>query len=86
MDSIFVARMFAPLSGVPEDPANGEAQLRCLGLLAHYGAINRRAYGSASRKGGDGLGPAFCFSGRRRLRESSSQRGSEGRVSQSAMA
>ena len=32
------ARMFAPLSGVPEDPATGSAGCAVVGLLAHYGA------------------------------------------------
>jgi trans-2,3-dihydro-3-hydroxyanthranilate isomerase len=31
------ARMFAPLSGVPEDPATGSANCTLGGLLAHYG-------------------------------------------------
>jgi trans-2,3-dihydro-3-hydroxyanthranilate isomerase len=31
------ARMFAPLSGVPEDPATGSANCALAGLLAHYG-------------------------------------------------
>jgi len=30
------ARMFAPLSGVPEDPATGSANCALAGLLAHY--------------------------------------------------
>ena len=30
------ARMFAPLSGVPEDPATGSASCALAGLLAHY--------------------------------------------------
>jgi trans-2,3-dihydro-3-hydroxyanthranilate isomerase len=30
------ARMFAPLSGVPEDPATGSANCTLAGLLAHY--------------------------------------------------
>jgi trans-2,3-dihydro-3-hydroxyanthranilate isomerase len=30
------ARMFAPLSGVPEDPATGSANCALGGLLAHY--------------------------------------------------
>jgi trans-2,3-dihydro-3-hydroxyanthranilate isomerase len=30
------ARMFAPLSGVPEDPATGSANCTLGGLLAHY--------------------------------------------------
>src|SRR5215510_3318620 len=30
------ARMFAPLSGVPEDPATGSANCAVAGLLAHY--------------------------------------------------
>lgn len=30
------ARMFAPLSGVPEDPATGSANCAIAGLLAHY--------------------------------------------------
>jgi trans-2,3-dihydro-3-hydroxyanthranilate isomerase len=30
------ARMFAPLSGVPEDPATGSASCAVAGLLAHY--------------------------------------------------
>lgn len=30
------ARMFAPLDGVPEDPATGSAQLALAGLLSHY--------------------------------------------------
>lgn len=30
------ARMFAPLSGVPEDPATGSANCALVGLLAHY--------------------------------------------------
>ena len=30
------ARMFAPLSGVPEDPATGSATCALAGLLAHY--------------------------------------------------
>ena len=30
------ARMFAPLSGVPEDPATGSANCELAGLLAHY--------------------------------------------------
>jgi trans-2,3-dihydro-3-hydroxyanthranilate isomerase len=29
------ARMFAPLSGVPEDPATGSATCAVVGLLAH---------------------------------------------------
>ena len=32
------ARMFAPLSGVPEDPATGSANCALVGLLAHYSA------------------------------------------------
>jgi trans-2,3-dihydro-3-hydroxyanthranilate isomerase len=32
------ARMFAPLSGVPEDPATGSATCALAGLLAHYSA------------------------------------------------
>jgi trans-2,3-dihydro-3-hydroxyanthranilate isomerase len=32
------ARMFAPLSGVPEDPATGSANCALAGLLAHYDA------------------------------------------------
>jgi len=32
------ARMFAPLSGVPEDPATGSANCALAGLLAHYNA------------------------------------------------
>ena len=32
------ARMFAPLSGVPEDPATGSATCALAGLLAHYAA------------------------------------------------
>jgi trans-2,3-dihydro-3-hydroxyanthranilate isomerase len=32
------ARMFAPLSGVPEDPATGSANSALAGLLAHYNA------------------------------------------------
>ncbi|MFZ0545123.1 MAG: PhzF family phenazine biosynthesis protein [Candidatus Promineifilaceae bacterium] len=36
------ARMFAPLSGVPEDPATGSASCVIAGLLAHY---DRRADG-----------------------------------------
>ncbi|MGH8674442.1 MAG: PhzF family phenazine biosynthesis protein, partial [Burkholderiales bacterium] len=32
------ARMFAPLSGVPEDPATGSANCALAGLLAHYAA------------------------------------------------
>jgi len=30
------ARMFAPLAGVPEDPATGSANCALGGLLAHY--------------------------------------------------
>jgi trans-2,3-dihydro-3-hydroxyanthranilate isomerase len=30
------ARMFAPLSGIPEDPATGSANCALAGLLAHY--------------------------------------------------
>ena len=30
------ARMFAPLDGVPEDPATGSANCALAGLLAHY--------------------------------------------------
>lgn len=30
------ARMFAPLDGVPEDPATGSANCALIGLLAHY--------------------------------------------------
>ena len=30
------ARMFAPLDGVPEDPATGSANCALVGLLAHY--------------------------------------------------
>jgi trans-2,3-dihydro-3-hydroxyanthranilate isomerase len=30
--------MFAPLSGVPEDPATGSATCALAGLLAHYSA------------------------------------------------
>jgi trans-2,3-dihydro-3-hydroxyanthranilate isomerase len=30
------ARMFAPLAGVPEDPATGSANCALVGLLAHY--------------------------------------------------
>jgi trans-2,3-dihydro-3-hydroxyanthranilate isomerase len=30
------ARMFAPLSGVPEDPATGSASCAVAGLLAHF--------------------------------------------------
>jgi trans-2,3-dihydro-3-hydroxyanthranilate isomerase len=30
------ARMFAPLSGVPEDPATGSANCALAGLLAHF--------------------------------------------------
>jgi len=37
------ARMFAPLSGVPEDPATGSANCALAGLLAHY---NPQANGS----------------------------------------
>jgi trans-2,3-dihydro-3-hydroxyanthranilate isomerase len=36
------ARMFAPLSGVPEDPATGSANCALAGLLAHY---NEKANG-----------------------------------------
>jgi trans-2,3-dihydro-3-hydroxyanthranilate isomerase len=36
------ARMFAPLSGVPEDPATGSASCAVVGLLAH---LNERANG-----------------------------------------
>jgi trans-2,3-dihydro-3-hydroxyanthranilate isomerase len=32
------ARMFAPLGGVPEDPATGSAGCAVVGLLTHYGA------------------------------------------------
>ena len=37
------ARMFAPLSGVPEDPATGSASCAVAGLLAHHsGQANGR--------------------------------------------
>jgi len=39
------ARMFAPLSGVPEDPATGSANCALAGLLAHY---NEKSNGSFS--------------------------------------
>ena len=39
------ARMFAPLSGVPEDPATGSANCPLAGLLAHY---NQDSNGSFS--------------------------------------
>jgi len=39
------ARMFAPLSGVPEDPATGSANCALAGLLAHY---NEQPSGSFS--------------------------------------
>ena len=39
------ARMFGPLSGVPEDPATGSANCALAGLLAHY---DERASGSFS--------------------------------------
>jgi trans-2,3-dihydro-3-hydroxyanthranilate isomerase len=39
------ARMFAPLSGVPEDPATGSANCALAGLLAHY---NQQPDGSFS--------------------------------------
>jgi trans-2,3-dihydro-3-hydroxyanthranilate isomerase len=32
------ARMFGPMSGVPEDPATGSANCALAGLLAHYNA------------------------------------------------
>src|SRR5205085_6255164 len=39
------ARMFGPMSGVPEDPATGSANCALAGLLAHY---NERASGAFS--------------------------------------
>jgi trans-2,3-dihydro-3-hydroxyanthranilate isomerase len=38
------ARMFAPLSGVPEDPATGSAGCALAGLLTHYDARAEGAY------------------------------------------
>src|SRR5262249_40389406 len=35
-DAEIHARMFAPLSGVPEDPATGSAGCAVVGLLAHH--------------------------------------------------
>ena len=32
-------RMFAPLDGVPEDPATGSANCALVGMLAHYGTV-----------------------------------------------
>src|SRR5436190_15177754 len=38
------ARMFAPLSGVPEDPATGSASCALAGLLAHYKEESRGTF------------------------------------------
>jgi trans-2,3-dihydro-3-hydroxyanthranilate isomerase len=38
------ARMFAPLSGVPEDPATGSANCALAGFLAHYSPDSNRNF------------------------------------------
>lgn len=38
------ARMFAPLDGVPEDPATGSATCALAGLLAHYNEANTGSF------------------------------------------
>ena len=46
------ARMFAPTTGVPEDPATGSANCALAGLLAHYSAVET---GHASLKIAQGV-------------------------------
>ena len=46
------ARMFAPLDGIPEDPATGSANCALAGLLAHY---HHHATRSFSWKIGQGI-------------------------------
>src|SRR5204863_9991608 len=45
-------RMFAPLYGVPEDPATGSANITLIGLLAHF---DRRADLTLSKTIGQGF-------------------------------
>ncbi len=46
------SRMFAPLFGVPEDPATGSANVTLIGLLAH---LDKRADLSLSKTIGQGF-------------------------------
>jgi len=46
------SRMFAPLFGVPEDPATGSANVSLIGLLAH---LDKRADLTLSRTIGQGF-------------------------------
>ena len=46
------SRMFAPLFGVPEDPATGSANVSLIGLLAH---LDKRADLSLSKVIGQGF-------------------------------
>ena len=38
------ARMFAPLDGVPEDPATGSANCALAGLLSHYSEVSTGSF------------------------------------------
>ena len=50
-------RMFAPLFGVPEDPATGSANVTLIGLLAHHGP-ERRSHAVEDDRPGLRHGPA----------------------------
>ena len=60
------ARMFAPLSGVPEDPATGSASCALAGLLAHYKEEPNGSFSLAHRPGSrDGASEHFHSSRRK---------------------
>ena len=70
------ARMFAPLSGVPEDPATGSASCALAGLLAHYKKEPNGSFSLAHRPGSrDGASEHFIGSRREGRRDRSSNVG-----------
>jgi trans-2,3-dihydro-3-hydroxyanthranilate isomerase len=62
------ARMFAPLKGIPEDPATGSANVALIGLLGEASARERPATVEDDRAGGGDGPPEFAGGTRRKTR------------------
>jgi len=75
------ARMFAPLSGVPEDPATGSASCALAGLLAHYQEEPSGSFAWRIAQGVEMGRPSALLARAEKADGTSKQRGSGARAS-----
>lgn len=78
------ARMFAPMDGIPEDPATGSANCALAGLLSHYSEKSGGGFRFRIAQGVEMGSPAFSTPALKRSTAASSEPGSADRAWPSA--